>query len=1313
MASTLINEIMQDHLGVIWIATDDGLTRYDGSKFTTYRHIDGDETSISHNLVRDIIEDKAGNIYVGTHNGLQHFCRNTNTFSTLAKDSNGKFVTGNVNKILQLSNGEIWVSGNDLYRVALKDHNVYAQEVDYPGPRRYIQDIMEDNAGNIWVSHQSNGIFVHVKKGNRLKHYLGDVSGVTYRQLESDEEGNVFVGTIGMGVLRLNTATDRFETISGTEGVIPTTLDFDGAGKMYIGTDGNGIKAYDIARGTLQDFPLDNKFFNSQKAKIHSILSDVDGNLWLGVYQKGVMYIRNKSSLFTTIGHKTFDRNYIGSEAVTGITEDCNGNIWITTDNDGIYRLSADGSPLSHFDNMGQTGSPRIILGAASKRSDKVWVASFTDGLGYYSMNGAYTSVPIYDRDGKAVRSVMAVKIDHRGRLWATTLGCNIFCIDTKTCRVIPEYSIIPGLNEWQLCSQVTKDGNIYVGTFDGMYVVSENNGKPVVGQKHFLQGIIVHDITEDRSGNLWVATSHGLARLDVRTGKVTTLTTAQGLISNTVYAVRCDDYGMVWATTSSGLAQFSPDMKHVANFTAADGIQGNEFSRGAAYIDSQGRLWAGGTSGVSYFRPTDAGSPSDKWTVRLTDFYLNNRPVDTRTVSGLWNVTTTNTMEATRFDLSSTDNSFSLEFAEKELSAPDGFTYEYTINDDEPVVLPAGTHRISFSNLSPGLYRIRIYVSGKPEIQPCEITVKIHVPWYNHWMAWIAYLVIFVCVARYVMVQYRQIMATRKALAEQTKVDEINRSKLEFFTNISHEIRTPMTLILSPLQKLMANDSDVDNRRRNYDTMNRNAKRILGLINELMDIRKLDNGKLKLTFGEHDVVPLIEDICKSFTGYMKEKNITFTYIHDGIDAMRLWIDVKNFDKMVSNILSNAMKFAPADGVVTVELRRVGGKAVISVSDNGIGIPDAEKPNIFNRFYQVNSQYTAGTGVGLHLTQALTKLHHGEIYVTNNEEGPGSKFFIELPTGREHLSEEELSPSEITEKTDEQIAAETVAKHEDAPAEENPQPLPYKNAKVHSQSKYKVLIVDDDEEISRYIMQELQSKYHCSICNSGESALAEILAQKPNLVISDIMMPGMSGIELCRQMKANVNINHIPIILLTALSDTQTNVEGLNVGAAAFLTKPFDVTLLKSTVNNVIQSRQRLKNVYEGKQSTASRKAPKVEILSPDERFMKRIMKVVEAHIFDQKLTVDMLASEVGVSRVHMNRKLKELTNQTSTDFIRNIRLKRAAELLSKKKHSIAEVADMVGFPNPNNFSTVFRKLYGMSPREYMNRDHSGEDDNA
>lgn len=668
---------------------------------------------------------------------------------------------------------------------------------------------------------------------------------------------------------------------------------------------------------------------------------------------------------------------------------------------------------------------------------------------------------------------------------------------------------------------------------------------------------------------------------------------------------------------------------------------------------------------------------------------------------SGRYDIVTTSVTNSDKFHLSHKDNSFSIELSAMEFYSPERISYSYTFNSNTWVNLQSGVNRISFSELTPGIYHFQVKArdyNSYSEIK--KLTIIISPPWYVSWWAKTIYCLTAVIITIFIIVQIRQRYRARQEMLEHIHAEQLNEAKLQFFINISHEIRTPMSLIISPLQKLMATDYDTE-RQQSYNIIYRNAERLLRLVNQLMDIRKIDKGQMQLKFQETDIVSFIQDLHYTFAYQANTKHIKLDF-HSEVKELKAWIDPKNFDKVILNILSNAFKFTPENGNIQIRLctgndPNAAEKALsryfeISIEDDGIGINETELERIFDRFYQIrNSQNNSniGTGIGLHLTRSLVELHHGSITVENNQGTPGCRFIVRLPLGKEHLKPEEIDNSAVKQDSVHITTALPTT------------PLIETSPKTHSKSKYRVLIVEDDDEIRRYICQELGRDFHMQECRNGKEAFTYILKKTPDLIISDIMMPEMDGMTLCSKVKQNINTNHIPVILLTAKSREEDNLEGLSIGADAYITKPFSIEILRQSTFNLIKSRERLRNNFQGNQ-TQKERMQELEIESPDERLLDRIMKVINDNIANPELNVEMVAETVGISRVHLHRKLKELTNQSTRDLIRNLRLKQAATLLAKKRQSINEVAALTGFTNVAYFSTAFKELYGMTPTAYM-----------
>ena len=723
------------------------------------------------------------------------------------------------------------------------------------------------------------------------------------------------------------------------------------------------------------------------------------------------------------------------------------------------------------------------------------------------------------------------------------------------------------------------------------------------------------------------------------------------------------------------------------------NGLQSNEFSDGASCISKNGIIVMGGVGGITWFNPSDIKQSEWKADVKLTAFFINGVRVTPSTQSGWYQVTDTTVIASNRFTLSADDNSFAIQLSTLTYDNPEHIYYSYRINKEEWVQLQPGINEITFSHMSPGNYDFCVVAHRNNQVteERC-FTVFIHAPWYRSRIAYLIYLLI-AALALWQYLRYRRHQEqNRLRLQEHIHAEEMGEAKLRFFMNISHEIRTPMTLIVSPLLTLMKQDDD-PHRRSIYETIRRNAERILGLINQMMDLRKIDKGQMQMRMCETDLINFVGDIYMLFTQQAKSKNIQFSYEHD-TQILPVWIDRNNFDKVIANILSNAFKFTPTGGVVRLRVTHSEKEATISVYDNGEKIPEDKLERIFERFYQSPSSINdrnMGTGIGLDLTRSLVELHHGTISAHNNTDGKGCEFVVTIPLGNEHLKPEEM----MTENLE---VTPTTSLFDEEPTVE----VPEQSVRPKGNQQQLIVIAEDDSEIRDYLVQELSADYKVVGCENGKKAFAEVLKTTPDLLISDIMMPEMDGNTLCSKVKTNPATSHVPVILLTAKNREEDQLEGLETGADAYIVKPFNMDILRRTIINLIHTHQMLRLKY-GRNDDLEKKVDDVQIQSPDDKLMERVMHVINKNIGNAELSVDDIAEEVGISRVHLHRKMKELTGQTPHDFIRNIRLKQAANLLTTQNMNITEVMYACGFNNPASFSTIFKKLYGMSPREYMN----------
>lgn len=1305
ISSSLINQLYQDSKGMIWIATENGLNRYDGAKISVYKNRPDEKNSLVNNYVRTIFEDSKGHLIIGTYKGVQLYDPETDSFSLPSVNSDGTPYIQTALSFYERKNGEIIICGGEIKLLKFKNGQPIVEKPSnsFPynkldailGNNRSVDKILEDHTGNIWIINGENGMY-RLSHSNEVRHYFAKEKGIPITDICQDSDGNIYAASMRSGLLRYYKASDSFLPVNnGFMGNLPVKDIFPGAdGKVYIATDGKGIKVYDSRKDILTDLSLVNNRIDFRNAKVHSIIKDENDIFWLALYQKGVLFVPSMFNGFHYIGPKSFYNNNIGTSCVSAICIGKNGSIYVGTDNDGVYKLSKDAQPVLHY------SAPAIALALFEDSDGNVWVGSYTNGMGRLSENGNFIPFKsLVAPDGSMIQRVYAFAEDREKRLWIATMGYGIFCYDLKTAKMVNTEKLNSKINDWVTCLAIGKDDSLYLGTYDGAYRINLRNLNE--NPERILSRTIVNAICIGNDKTVWLGTSEGL--VSYRSSKeIKSYTTANGLPCNNIYAIQTDGKGNLWISSNAGLSNFILSKKLFINYNVNDGLQGNEFNKNASCKSKDGMMWFGGMNGITYFNP-DAVRPSEKDVkIRVTDFIVNGRPVRKGTLSGGKEIIDTTVYEADRFTLSHYDNSFTIEFAPENFGTSNVTYYSYCMNDENWIILPKDISRVSFSNLSPGIYKFKVKATDSTsESSIREIVIRILPPW---WLTWWAKLIYAILIIGVIIVAYQQIKhrnKTRQEMLKHIHAEEINEAKLQFFINISHEIRTPMSLIISPLKKLIERDDD-PSRNKTYRTILRNSERLVSLVNQLMDIRKIDKGQMSLRFKETDITTVIDDICDTFRQYASEKNIRLTFHDETEHRMRLWVDPANFDKIVLNILSNAVKFTPENGTVDITLRETRNEdegkpyAEIIIADSGIGICDAEKSHIFERFYQIRNNVNnshVGTGVGLHLTHSLVKMHHGSIHVEDNpDNAPGCRFIIRIPLGREHLTDNEIIPDN---ETPEPVPANIIP-----PSEEK---ADADSKKRYKKTKYRILIAEDDDEIRKYVSEELSDTFHVIECTNGKEALDQIFSQKPDLVISDVMMPKMDGFTLCHKIKQNINLNHTPVILLTAKTMDEDNIEGLETGADAYITKPFNIDILRKTVENLIRNRERLRNTFGNKQIKEEGIAD-ITAKSPDDKLLDRIMKVVSQHLGDSELSVDTICTEAGISRAHLHRKLRELTNQSTRQFVKNVRLTHAANMLSKKRYPIAEVAELVGFSDPNNFSTAFKELYGMSPTAYMNQ---------
>ena len=1324
LSSSLINQIFQDKRGFIWIATEYGLNRFDGLRFSNYKHMSGDSTSIKNNYVRTLYEDSRQNLLVGCIDGLMKYDSETDTFREIPMIRAGKQVFPHVTQMQKLHNGEIWAvtTGQGIFRLDEEKQQAVSidaimKQVNY----NFQSNLYEDSDYNIWIGTEGHGLICYLPATQEVRIFRYPAINDNYvSAIGEDKYGNLFIGTQKHGLSRYDREQNRFVPVpyTGSEelSIYCLTLVDD---HLLIGTDGQGLKTYNRMTGKIEDYSINSAPLDFSEGKIHAILEDRDKNLWVGLFQKGIVLIPKQENPFEYYGNKSIYYNPIGQGCVMSIYQDSNHHLWVAADNEGVFELDAEGRRLRHYQPGNNPRSmANTIMCMYEDTNGDFWLGSYTRGLAKLNRRTGECEYPLPVDNEK----IFSIAEDRHKNLYIATFGSGFYQYNLVT-KELKHYESSKDetgdltrnelANDWVNYIFCDSEGMIWLGHYKGISCFNPANESFINYRKvnTLVEDRVGYVVQEDHAGNIWAGTTDGLYCFNKKTDELTCFTVADGLPNNVICGICEDEEHNMWISTYMGICKYDAKTGRYINYYAGDGLQGNEFTHGAFYKDEAGKVYFGGINGITYFQPSSIGSVLKDTKVWITYFSIFNQPVRKNTRSGRHTVIYTSVPDANMFQLAHYDNTFSIVFSTLQYNNPEQISYQYKIEElsNQWLSTEPGVNRVTYNNLLPGKYTFHVRALSHGNLSEIR-TVKILItpPWYEMWWAYCIYAFLFGLLVLGIVNYILSRMRHRREIMKREHAEQLNEAKLQFFINISHEIRTPMTLIINPLEKLLAEKKGGEV-QKTYLMIYRNAQRILRLINQLMDIRKLDKGQMFMKFRETDMVGFIDDVMLTFDYMARKKKIHFCFEHV-MPQLKVWVDMNNFDKILMNIFSNAFKYTPEQGEITVTLstgrdstRRDPLKEYfeITVTDNGIGLDREKIERIFERFYQIDNDVTKsnfGTGIGLHLSRSLVELHHGIILAENREDAPGSRFIIRIPLGSAHLRTDELEDVEaiITphtvlvkpEKTDLEGAFEEEEDEESKKAGK-------------SKNRMRILIVEDEEEILSYLKEELEGDYRIMTRKNGREAYDTILADTPDLVISDIMMPEMDGLSLCRKIKQNTNVNHVPVILLTAKSKPEDTMEGMATGADAYMVKPFNTELLKSTIANLIANRRLLKSKFSGAQQQED-KVQKLSMKSADEILMSKIMKVINENLSNPDLNVEMLAANVGLSRVHVHRKLKELTNLSARDFIKNIRLQQAAALLKEKKLTVSEVAYATGYTNLSHFSSSFKEVHGMSPKEYM-----------
>lgn len=1295
LTSNLITRMLQDDFGYIWIATDYGLNKFDGIRFIQYLHNEKDSTSLLSNNVRTLLMDKDNTIWIGCNEGLQYYLPNENCFRSIKFPEN---ISPHITCIYQFSNGNIWVatSGWGIFSIdknkgtAVFLEHITALTGDFCG---YIY---QDKELNTWININDKGI-IKIDPDTREYVYYSkpDIPHNNIVGIAEDHNDNLYLAT-STGICYYDKSQDKFiELAMDIPGISITDIFISRKGIIYVATDGQGIKYIDKEIQKLVSTVNERSVYNYSATKISALIEDRDQNLWIGCFLKGILMKPNEQTQFNF--HRIFDtENQLGS-TLNFIFKDQKGYLWVGTNQEGIIRINQHGQVVNRF--VEKTD----ITSLYEDSEHRLWIGSYQQGLG--TLDRKTGKMRFLNIPSKGYMKTIVEGADKH--LYISTFGYGFMSYDIQTGKwekfSMKQEDPIKGRlsNDWINAMICDAEGLIWMGHYKGISCYDPIQKRFITGKYNdLLASQICISLMEGKGGEIWSGTYNGLFRINKQTGEVKRYTVNNGLSSNVICGLAQDEKGNVWCSTFNGINHIKTDEDRIVNYYIGNGLMEKIYNRGVYFQEGSGTIYFGGNNGITSFNPFDSQISRYDHRIIVTNVYVNNQSVNVRTLSAGKPIIRTGLTDVEEFRFSYEDNTFTFEFSTMDFNSPENIYYEYRIKEfgsDWNTTLP-GMNQITYNHLNPGTYTLFVrackYGKYTPEKQ---LRIIISPPWHRTAIAYMVYLTIILCIGTLIV-----------NLMRKRKNEKVNEAKLQFFINISHEIRSPLTLIINPIEKLLKGDFDPKT-MKTLQVMHRNSTRILGLVNQLLDVRKIDKGQMKMNYSETDMDIFIKELMDIFEYQAVKRNIRLEF-RNQTGSLSAWVDRSNFDKILMNLLSNAFKYTPDGGEIMVVLRigmdnnswgALRNYMEISVTDSGTGIEESEMDKIFERFYQGHTQETfttIGSGIGLNLTQKLVQMHQGTITAANRKDVKGSCFIVRIPLGKDHIRKENFASIEVKKPARQKLFLPETAEKEKA---------------GKRKTSYKVLVIDDEEEIRDYLKTELKHIYKVITAANGVDGLKMAISELPDLIISDVMMPEMDGFKLMNKLRNNPNVRHIPVILLTSKTEYEDRINALKKGADAYLTKPFNTEELLMTAGNLIASRKMLKSKFSGVQDQTD-KIKTIKFKSSDEVLMERVMKHINGNIGNPEFNVEILASNVGLSRVQLHRKLKELTGLSSADFIRNIRLKQAGTLLKEKKVNITQVAYAVGFTNQTHFSTLFKKFYGVPPKDFIaqNKENTSGNEN-
>jgi signal transduction histidine kinase/ligand-binding sensor domain-containing protein/DNA-binding response OmpR family regulator len=1342
LSDNQVNCIYKDKKGFMWFGTTSGLNRYDGNKFKIFKRDTKDANSLAENHVMNISEGPDEKLWIFTHSGVSIYDPTLERFSNKinAELSRYKMPASPITRVEKDKQGDFWFATNKkgLYRYSPKTEKtvIYHSSVNSPAVlhSNHVLRIVASQPGYLWLIY-SDGIIEQLNtRSNKILTRYDGLAKALYTiprnfSMIMDNKHNLWISSDAgpIGVYCYNTQTNNLlhydkDTPEGklNSNVITSIIQTDDD-KIWVGSDHGGINVIDPA--TKKVSYILNRADDAKSLSGNSLYlyKDNTGIIWAGTFKQGVNYYHRGIMQFAHYKHFTTDPKSLPFEDINSFEEDEKRNLWIGTNGGGLIyfdRVRNTYKQFKHDPKNPNSIASDIIVRLYIDRQKKLWIGTYFGGLDCYD-GKTFKHYRHNKNDPGSLTDdrVYTIIEDANDELWVGTFAGGLNVLDPKTDRFRHPKS--PGLSDYTAVIYEDRQQNKWIARDKGVDVLLKGSNKT----KHYgsepknpnsLVGNDVNTITEDRKGLIWIGTKDGLSVLNTRTNKFLNIEEGVNLPANNVSNIIEDFSGRMWVSTTNGLASIMLVEDHgkyrvdIHNYNELDGLQGRAFNSYSALRLKSGELVFGGNHGFNIFNPLTLDIFRQRPNLLFTDLKLFNKSVtvsDTANGKGILTKAFSETKEIT---LKHNQNVFDIEFAACDYFNPYKTKLEYRLEGfDKGWITVAGNDRkATYTNLDGGDYTFKVRIQDADVLNKGEISLKITVlpPFFKSPLAYASYVILllgglFYLRHRGIRNLKKEFEDTQAALAiehkimqereEARRMHQLDLMKIKFFTNVSHEFRTPLSLILLPIENLIKTITNPDQHGQ-LVTVKRNGKRLLNLVNQLLDFRKMEYNELKICLQPGDIIKFTKEVSASFMDVAHQKQIEYLIESDSFTFVTKF-DHDKLERILFNLLSNAFKFTPSGGQISVMISLLQGdesegknQLEIKVIDTGIGIAIENQGKVFDRFFQDDmpeSLLNQGSGIGLSITKEFVKMHGGKIDL-ESEPNYGSCFTVTLPI--EQNFDVEDHKEVITEE-----APELLVKIESKTTQSS----------IGTDKKATILLIEDNDDLRFYLKDNLKNSFHIIEAVNGKDGWQKALSMHPKLIVSDISMPEMNGIDLCKKIKADARTSFIPVILLTALTTEEDQLAGAASGANDYILKPFNFEILLSKIHNVLKMQHTLKTTY---QKQIEVNAEQIHIVSEDEKFLKSAFECIEQNVTNVNFSVEELSNKLNLSRVSLYKKMLSLTGKTPVYCIRTVRLKRAVQLLQKSQLSIANVAYEVGFNNPTYFSKVFKEEYGVLPSEYV-----------